>query len=91
MQKFYNGFKQRKSKEKLKLFQRVGKNYLLITKTFEKACDETSVFQDSSAANTTTAVYAQIADVNDSNNSTTSTEQNQQQKKDTEEDPEIET
>ena len=73
----------RKNKERLKLLEKASKNCKSIPNMFEKACDKTSVFQDSSVVNTTT--LAQIIDQNNADNSTTSTGQNQQQRKDTEE------
>ena len=50
---------------------------------FEKACNKTSVLQDSSVVNTN--IWTQVIDQNNADTSTKSTRQNQQQKKDTEE------
>ena len=47
--------KKRKNEEKLKLHEKASKNCRSITNIFEKACDKTSVLQDSLVVNTTTA------------------------------------
>ena len=46
--KFYNAFRYKKNKERLKLLEKASKNCKSITNIFEKACDKTPILQDSS-------------------------------------------